>query len=169
MARRKKVKWNYGDVFAVPLVDGSWSMGQAIGSMMTHIVYCAFFDTRFQSLPSSPPLSPRPPIVALLATWKESLNFGDWPVVATSPLVVEVAEFSNERFRAGGYVGAKHYDEGIVADFLSAYHGLAPWNIMADERYYDALLREGVARPASAIVLSGDARQKYRVEKGWVK
>jgi hypothetical protein len=169
MARRKRVEWEYGAVFAVPLIDGSYGIGQAIGSMMTNIVHSAFFSTRFQSLPSSLPALRRDDVVALLSTWKQSLNFGEWPILGVARFIVEASEFPNERFRDAGYVGATHYDEGIVQEFLSAYHGLTPWNTSYDERYYDALLREGVARPTAAIILPAEARQKYRVEKGWVK
>jgi hypothetical protein len=169
MARRKRVEWEYGAVFAIPLIDGSYGIGQAIASMMPNIVHSAFFSARFHSLPSSLPALRRDDVVALLSTWKESLNFGEWPVLGAATFIVETGEFPNERFRGVGYVGAKHYDEGIVQKFLSAYHGLTPWNTMHDERYYDTLLREGVARPPSAIILSPEARQKYRVEKGWVK
>jgi hypothetical protein len=71
-------------------------------------------------------------------------------------------EFPNERFAGTGYIGAKHYTVGILQKFLSAYHGLIPWNSMEDESYFDTLLGPGIDRPANVVVLPPGERQKYR-------
>ena len=158
----KRVKWQYGAVFVLPLTDGSFSIGQAIDSMMTHIVYCAFFSTRYQNLPDSLPVLDRNDVISLVAVWKRSLNIGHWPIIGVAPLVVPKQDFPNEQFRDNGYIGAKHYDEGIAEDLVSAYHGLIPWNVMFKEDYYDSMLLNGIERPQSAVVLSGEDRRKYR-------
>jgi hypothetical protein len=54
----------------------------------------------------------------------------------------------------GTTVGVKHSDAGLIADLLDAWHGLAPWNVMFDENYFDSKLAPGVTRPSTALVLT---------------
>jgi hypothetical protein len=163
----KRVSWEPGSVFAVPLADGSYGCGQAIALMMPNIVYCALTSHRFQELPSECPAIERGDIISLVAVWRNSLGSGKWPIVCVISPIVEKAEFTNERFAARGYVGAKHYDEEIAAEFLSAYFGLIPWNGQwYREWYLDELLAPGVERPASAVILSSEERHTYRVDRG---
>lgn len=76
----------------------------------------------------------------------------------------KTSEFPNERYANKGYVGAVNYDAGLLADFLSAFHGLLPWNVMHDPAYYDGLLRPGLPRPQSVRILDERERENYRRE-----
>lgn len=158
-----KSRWKPGMVYAVPLCDGSFGVAQAVDSMMTNIIYVAIFSIRHESLPSAAPLLSPETAVALLATWRQALNRGDWPALGLAAPVFQKHQFANESFASSGYVGAKHYDAKIIANLLSAFHGLTPWNVMADERYFESMLSSGVA-PASAIILSPAERDAYRRE-----
>lgn len=164
MTNRKRVRWAPGAVYAVPLTDGSYGLAQAIDAMMVNVIYVALFAARLPAVPEVVPELRPETIVSLAATWRQDLDRGDWPYVGGAPLVVRKAAFPNERFAASGYVGAKHYDAGILADFLSAYHGLLPWNVMHVEDYYDRLLAPGVPRPDTAQLLDPAARAAYRAE-----
>jgi len=55
-----------------------------------------------------------------------------------------------EKFRDRSWVGATIYGSGIAAQFLSAYHGLSPWDAMAEPDYFDKLLLPSVSRPIAA-------------------
>jgi hypothetical protein len=158
----KRVRWSPGAVDAVPLSDGSFGIAQAIDAMMVNIIYVALFSDRSSELPAVPPSLHRENIVALTATWRQHLNRGDWPYLSQVPLCVPKSAFPNERFAGAGYVGAKHSDAGLLALFLSAYHGLVPWNVMYKEDYYDGFLAPGVPRPASAIILDPAAKAEYQ-------
>ena len=149
-------------VFAVPLPDGSFGLAQAVDAMMVNIIYVALFSDRFPGLPQSTVAPRTSSAVALSATWRQHLNRGDWPSIGVAPPVFKKAQFPAERFALSGYVGAKHYDAGILADLLAAYHGLIPWNGMHDESYYDHFLLPGRKRPATALVLGAAERDAYR-------
>ncbi len=86
----------------------------------------------------------------------------EWVTLVVTEPVVEKAVFPNERFASKGYVGAKIYDAGIVSDFIAAFHGIEPWNVMYNEEYFDELLAPGLERPATAVWLSADERAAYR-------
>jgi hypothetical protein len=163
----KRVRWALGSIFAVPLEDGTYGCGQAIALMMPNIVYCALTSHRFQELPTRCPAVQRGDVISLLAVWRNSLGSGKWPIVCELSPIVEAADFPNEQFAASGYVGARHYDEGIAAAFLSAYFGLIPWNgDWIREWYLDDLLAPGIERPATAVLLSPKERHAYRVARG---
>ncbi len=151
-------------VFAVPLPDGSFGLAQAVDAMMVNVIYVALFSDRFPAVPGSVVTPRASSALSLTATWRQALNRGDWPSVGGAPLAFTKAEFPSERFAASGYVGAKHYDAGILAKFLAAYHGLLPWNVMFDESFYDQLLLDGVKRPSTAVVLGTVERDAYRRE-----
>jgi immunity protein 26 of polymorphic toxin system len=159
---RKRVRWSPGAVYAVPLSDGSFGIAQAIDAMMVNVIYVALFAHRFAELPTTLPLLQRNHIVSLTATWRQHLNRGDWPYLEHAPLSVAKSSFPNERFARDGYVGAKHADAGILALFLSAYHGLVPWNVMYRDDYYDQFLAPGVPRPTQAVILDHAARAAYQ-------
>ena len=150
--------------YAVPLSDGSFGVAQAGEAMMTNVIYVALFNNRLASLPDDPPQLQRDAVVALSATWRQALNRGDWPSLKLVPEIFAKSDFPNERFARSGYVGAKHYDAGGLCKFLSAYHGLIPWNVMYDPGYYDQFLLPGAKRPDCALLLGPEARAKYRRE-----
>ena len=164
---RRRVKWVPGLVFAVPLTDHSWGVGQTAELMMPHWGYCALFSVRFPTLEAAIPRPNKKDLVALLAVARRGLASGYWPVIATAPPLFAKAEFPNERLAASGYIGAKMYDYGLGEALLSAFHGLTPWNTYKEENYLDTMLAPGVARPASAKVLSAAERAAYRAAKGW--
>lgn len=148
--------------YAVPLSDGSFGIAQAGDAMMTNVIYVVLFKNRLAGLPDDPPHLQRRAAVALSATWRHALNRGDWPSLKQVPEVFLKSDFPNERFARSGYVGAKHYDAGGLCNFLSAYHGLVPWNVMHDPAYYDQFLLPGLKRPDSAVLLDPEARANYR-------
>ena len=165
-AKRKQSPWKPGMTYAVPLVDGSFGIAQAGEAMgdLVNVIYVALFADRFPALPTMPlPLDARTAI-ALSATWRQDLNRGKWLSLTVQPEVFRRSDFPNERFAASGYVGATHSGAGILTDFMCAYHGLVPWNVMFDPEHHDKLLRPGVNRPDQALVLSDAERQRYRRE-----
>ena len=65
----KRVIWSYGDIFGLPLKDGSLGIAQIIDSMMTNVVYIALFKVKIGSLNESFDLK-KDDIISLAATWK---------------------------------------------------------------------------------------------------
>jgi len=158
----KKARWKPGTVYGVPLSDGRFGIAQAVDAMMENVIYVALFSDIVDSPTESLPPLNRENVISLVATWKQSLSNGTWPFLTVKDLVVSKSDFPNERFSANGYIGAKHYEVGIVQKFLSAYHGLMAWNSMADEDYFDTLLAPGINRPENVILLTPEERRIYR-------
>lgn len=163
-AERKQARYAAGMVYAVPLTDGSFGVAQAgepQGNFI-NVIYVTLFSQRYVQRPALPPALSIDAVVSLSATWRQALNRGGWLALGVAPALVRREQFPNEQFAAQGYVGAKHYDAGILAEFLSAWHGFLPWNVMHDPSYFDRLLLAGQARPGTAQVLSESERASYR-------
>jgi hypothetical protein len=150
MSRRKRIKWVHGDIFAVPLADGSFGIVQAVDHWMPHWVYTAVTDLRMEALPATPPDQPAR-VISLIAVSDDEFNFGAFTRIgASATALAQRNDFPNERFAGSGYVGAKSYTGGIVVNFLSAWHGLASWTVYKDPEYFDKLLVQGIQRPPHA-------------------
>jgi len=145
-------KFDSGDIFGVPLPDGSIALGQVLSRerQALNSVGCAFFSAACSvtgPLPDS-----LTPISALLVT-PDLLNKGAWPLLAKRDVVVPPQQRPYEQFRDSGWVGVKVTGSGIAQEFLAAYHRLCPWDDWYVPDYLDRLLLPGVARP-DGVVLS---------------
>ena len=150
--------------YAVPLVDGSYGLAQAGAAMFPTVIYVALFSERFATLPAEIPGLDPSQLISLTATWRKNLNKGEWVPLGLAELTPGLLEHPTAALAAGGYVGAKHYDAGLLSEFLSACHWALPWNVMHDPTYYEKLLMPGAARPDKAVILSEEARTAYRRE-----
>jgi hypothetical protein len=152
-------------LYAVPLCDGSYGFVQAIAAAMANVIDITVLSTRSALLPTAPPATSHKDVIALLATWRQDLNGGYWAALGASPLIVNPDEMPNQKLIAmGTTVGIKHSSCGLVSDLLNAWHGLAPWNTMHEENYFDSKLAPGVRRPRTAIVLTPMEREAYRAQ-----
>ena len=158
----KKSKWAPGMTYAMPLPDGSFRIAQAIDTMWPNVIYVALFSNRYQTIPAELPQLKREPVVSLSATWKQHLNRGQWAALGVAIPVFTKSEFPNEQFASDGYVGASNSDAGLLSDFLAAFHGIEPWNVMYKEDYWERYLMFNVSRPSSAVVMSAEERAAYR-------
>jgi len=147
MTRKRRVHWEPGAQFAVPLPDGSYGIGQAIALMMPNVVYCALTSHRALALPAAPAAVSPADVVSRVAVSREQLDYGAWPILAATQLLAEKADFTNEKFASVGYVGAKVYDAALAEEFLAAFHGLAPWDDYHDPHYLDAWLTSPARKP----------------------
>ena len=154
MPRRSKVSWKELDVFAVPLPDGSCAFGQAIGMMMTNVVYCALTDQRAPSVPAAPPSLLPAQVVARVALSREQLDYGAWPILGPARALCARSDFPNERFARSGYVGARIYDAALAEEFLAAFHALACWDAFHDPTYLDQWLVSPSRKPARLLFKS---------------
>jgi len=159
--RPKPKKWDIGDVFAIPLSDHTFSIGQVIDKR--YGCTCALFDIHIKEalLDQSDfrKLSP----VSILHLGTDLLNNGTWQILFNEEVTLDPAGGRGGKF---GEVGSTSYGGGgTMTDLADVYFGLQPWNVMYDEDCYDKMLLKGLSRPNTAIVLSEAERQKYRQEK----
>ncbi|MGI2190292.1 hypothetical protein ACRN9V_02190 [Shewanella baltica] len=153
-------------VYAVPLSDSTYGIAQAnaIQSSFINIVYVAIFSDRFIEIPKASPVLTRESAICLRATWEQGLNRKEWKSIGIAPEAFDKSELPNERYRHDAYVGTENSDVALLTKHLEAYHGLAPWNVMFDPKYFDQLLRPGIHRPESEILLDDKERETYRRE-----
>ncbi len=154
--RPPRQKWKIGDVFSIPLLDGTFSFGQIVG---TH-------------------LTPKCPILALFEI-KQKLN-----VITTEELikirVLSVWNSDEEYITNHKYKVLFNYEpiansESVknkkksgganIHDLANVFFGLEPYNVMFKEDYYDDFLQPNIERPQNIVWLNKDERNKYRLEK----
>jgi hypothetical protein len=152
---RKRIAWKAGDNFLVPLEDGTFGQGQVLGYELHALdsAVCAFSSRRFETSPDSLVPITEPNLIAVLFVTRDLLDRGYWKILSNGPIVVQGQRFLDlEGLRRKGFVGAKCYGSRIVADFLSAYHRLLPWNAYFDPNYLDELLVSPDRKPADVLL-----------------
>lgn len=163
-SKPKRTRYKPGMVYAVPLSDGSYGLAQAGSAMFPTVIYVALFLDRLVAPPTEIPKLDSSNLISLTATWRKNLNNGEWLPLGVAEFSQALQEHPTEELAAAGYVGAKHYDAGLLSEFLSACHGALPWNVMYDPAYYEQLLLPGSARPEKAVILGEKERTAYRRE-----
>lgn len=152
--RFKRSRWKPGNVYALPLADGSFGIAQAIVADpdMPGILNVGVFDYRYATLEDCLPIVQRQRVIALLATWRAEMNGGWWAPIGWAEPCICAEEFPYSSLPTA--VGRVHHSGGVLENLVSAYHGLLPWNSNYREDYYDRLLAPGVQRPTSARMLN---------------
>jgi hypothetical protein len=128
MARKRKVTWEFGVVFAVPLPDGTFGVGQAIAAMMANVSYCAFTRLRVGEIGGGVPSLLSTDVVSRVPVTREQLDYAAWPILGVAPLCCAKSDFAAEDYANRGYVGATIYDAALAEDFLAAFHAFAAWD-----------------------------------------
>jgi hypothetical protein len=154
-SKPKRQKPREGDVFFIPLVDGSFSVGQLlqITPEALNSYVCAFFDVRVpdDSVDAATDINNCTPFAVLFVT-PESLKRGYWPILRNVKLAAEVEQYIPIRsLEAAEFVGATIIGAGNIRKFIDAYYGLRPWDDWHDPGYLDGLLVSKDRRPANVI------------------
>ena len=141
----------FGALFTVPLLDGSFAIGQIVGRepKVFNSWTCAFSRTRIPKKESAklPETLELESVVAVQFVTGDLLMKGRWRIYVHAPVRLLRSDFPYERLRANGWIGAKMIGSRNIESFLSAYHGLGYWDEMKDPDYYDQLLLPRIKRP----------------------
>ena len=151
---KRKIKWSSGDVFAVPLSDGTLAVGQVLDLMMVNQVRLALYDERVPTVNAVDVVqlcNPRN-LISLVASSREELDYGGWKILGSRPVTVPIDQRPNEQFRDQGWVGAVHYSSGVVEKFFEAFYSLRPWDSWFDPHFLDKLLVDVSKRPKGVIL-----------------
>jgi immunity protein 26 of polymorphic toxin system len=153
--KKKRQRHKDGDVFVVPLNDGTYSLGQILAYEREALnsVACAFYNIRIVDGPTLeiPAPLPQDRVISILLTTRDLLNRAVWPVIADRAIPTMVAVRPYEQYRVKKWVGARIIGSGIVDKFLNAYFGLAPWDAMQDPNYFDSLLLHASLKPSGLV------------------
>ena len=141
-----------GDVFVVPLEDGTFGVGQVLEiapSVLKNCFSCAFFEIRLSSEPgklSSLDLTERSALAYQFVTL-DLFDSGIWKRVGNVAPRIPDDVLPHRGGKDIGWVGTKVIGSGIIRMLLNAYFGLRPWSEMHDPTYYDKLLIAGRRGP----------------------
>ena len=148
MARKP---WDVGNLFAIPLTDGSFALGQVVSHDpgILNGITCVFFGRRIPELSpgavDAPPLPPE--AIAVQFVTKDLLTRRTWRVLGNYPLTLPASILPHEDTRASGWVGARVIGSGVIQHFLNAYFGLESWTQMKEPTYFDGLLLRPDLKP----------------------
>jgi hypothetical protein len=153
--RRRKIKWQMGDVFAVPLKDGRFSMGQTLGRSMPNSVRIALYNEVSDSVEglTIENLCRPENLISLIEVTKEQLDYGVWKIIGNKAIAIPQEDQPNEKYRALRWIGASFYDAGLAEDFLNAYNALLPWDKWYDPNFLDELLVDISKKPKNLILI----------------
>lgn len=155
-AFKRTLKWQPGDVFAVPLTDGSFGFVQAVAQVMAHAIDFAVLSTR-SSTPTATATASEvdaSSIIAVHAAWRQAITGGYWGKVLRTKLLISPSQCPNQKLvEHSNGIGTRHSSVGLVEAYLSACHGLIPWNVHKAHSFDDYLV-QSVSRPSSAYLLS---------------
>ena len=157
---KRTLKGKTGDVFAVPLVDGSFGYAQAIAPVSSFAIDFALTSQRSNELEHG--VTSVGSAIALMATWRTVVTGGHWCKVGTAALCVPADSCPNQKLLASGeLVGVRHSSWGLLEEFLSAFHGQFPWNLYPAFNF-DKYLLPGISRPTVARVLDALSLEIFR-------
>lgn len=155
MGKKKKAEWKFGDVFLIPLKKNElYGVGQVLDLQMKNIVRCALYNERIDN-PNQFDIDKscmRSNLISLVASTREQLDAGVWEIMGNKKIDIPKKEYPNEKFR-GSWIGAKHYDSGLLEDFLKAYHAMIPWDDWFDPNYLDQMLVDITKKPRELILI----------------
>lgn len=158
MKKKSVVKWDAGDVFLLPLQDGSSILGQVVGREHDALgsVGVALFDCRLQgSEVSDTSRLDEASLFSLVLTSTDFLDSGRWKIIGGDSIEIARSVVSYEKFRVSGFVGAKVYGSALVEDFANAFFGLQPWDDWYVPDYLDSLLISADRKPVDRLIYSG--------------
>jgi hypothetical protein len=145
-----------GNLFAVPLADGSFTLGQVVGREADALnsITCAFYRSRTtaDALRSVEAVPDQEDLIAVQFVTKELLTRRMWKVIGNYPVSIPRTLMPHEDKRHVRWVGARIHGAGIIRRFLNAYFGLEAWNQMKDPAYFDHLLLRPELRPSHPVL-----------------
>jgi hypothetical protein len=152
--KRVKSTWNFGDIFAAPLLNGEFGTGQVLDLQDDQIVRVLLFDTKFKYLDQQNKLRlTRDNIISALSIGRQYLDKRIWIIIGHEPVLIPINEYPNQQYKGKDWVGAVYHSAPVANSLLNAYFGLKPWDDYFDPNYLDSLLFDGVKRPDNIVLV----------------
>lgn len=151
---RKKVKWQAGDHFLVPLKDGSFGQGQVLcyEAQAMNSAVCAFSCLRLEKIPAHLDAIPEKSLIAVHFVTRDLLDSGRWQIINNGPVIPWEKYLDIQGLRSKGFIGAKIYGSANPESLLNAYHKLVLWNDYFDPEYLDKMLISPDRKPAGVLL-----------------
>ena len=143
-----------GNIFLVPLEDNNFfGVGEIlkITPDALNSVVCIFYSYKYADVDEfDMDMLSQKDVISTQFITPDLIKNGTWPIVAcrktelNPEVFLNFSELFNNRFLNVNIEGS-----AIIRKFLSAYHGLHPWNCYYREDYFDDLLATNVVRPSN--------------------
>ena len=132
--------WTAGDIFTVPLSDGTERLGQVLLETPDALdsAICAY--TLETAEDSSPADLREEIIVAVHFTSTDLLDSGVWKVIGRKKPLPADRFINVDHLRVEGWIGAKIIGSGNIKKFLEACTGIRAWDSMHNPNYFERLL-----------------------------
>ncbi len=153
-----------GDIFQIPLENGTYAFGQVVWKSYTHPV-CGLFDINQTDIPTLEEIITNP-FLSILSLTPTSLDNHSWKVLGNMNVRIQKEDVPEE-FNGTPCIGARSFTSDILVDLANAFYGVTQWNVFAEEDEFDQILLPTVKRPSTAKVLSLSERNLYRKKKKW--
>ena len=147
-----------GDVFVIPLDNGQYSLGMfhKYIEKPLYSAVCSFYPSRVTSPDQITEAMLTHPI-SIKRVVTAGLDTKLWEIVAHCPSKVSEKALPDKNYRKRflrkkSPVNEKVYGDGIIRNFLKAYHGLIAWNSMHNPHYFDELLLDTKLRPETIVL-----------------
>lgn len=153
--RPPKQKWKIGDVFSIPLLDGSFSFGQIVGIYLTKSPILALFEIKQDQINITSNNLIEARVISIWNSDDEFIANHKYKILFNAEQITN-PENVKDKSKSGGT---------NMHDLANAYFGLEPYNVLYKENYYDDYLQPNIKRPKNVLWLSQEDRKKYRKEK----
>ncbi|OFS08307.1 Imm26 family immunity protein [Hafnia sp. HMSC23F03] len=153
--RRRKQTWNIGDLFTIPLADGTYSIGRVVGyePEALNSAVCAFYAHRVDVFPNMELNLSEDELISILFVTRDLLDSGDWQVFSHCtdefPLIKYIDLYS---LRHKEFIGVSSIGSGIIIKLMKAYYKLGIWDNFYDPNYLDSLLISADKKPKDVIL-----------------
>lgn len=151
----RKQKWKNGDVFLVPLLDGTYTVGQVIRKTKEALnsAVCAFFDIRLiEGAAENIEELTDNLLVALKFSSVGLLDAGEWEVVDNRVPLDTRKYFDLDQLAKDRYLNVNIVGSANLRELMNAYYALSPWNTFYDPQYLDKLLISPDKKPRNLIL-----------------
>ena len=157
----KKFKWKAGDLFVIPLINKKLCIGQVLDLQMPNIVRIALYDKvidniNYNNLNRLNQFVKLNNLISLIATSTEKLDNKEWKVIGNKDVEIPISKYPNEEFRSKGWVGAIHYDSGLVEDFINSFFSLLPWDDWHNPNFLDEFLIDPNIKPENLLYIKAN-------------
>ncbi|MEH6955185.1 Imm26 family immunity protein [Neobacillus drentensis] len=159
--RPKPQKWKDGDVFSIPLSNGSYGYGQILWHKGKKSVTCAILKMNSENILLVEEII-QSIVVSVITTRSEDLDEGKWKIIGNVPLMIKEEMVPWEHSGKPG-VGSKIYQELILVSLIEAFFAIKPWNFLNfKDSFMDTLLLPGINRPSNVIYLTKEQKRLNR-------
>jgi hypothetical protein len=151
--RRRKTIWLPNDVFAIPLLNGKYSIGHVLDQRIVNTLRIALYNEMINDLESVDltGLINNANLISLIEITREQLDYGVWKILGNKQTIIPIERYANEEFRANKWINSITHDAALAEDFVNSYYGLLPWDDWYKPDYLDKYLISQDKKPHNIL------------------